>query len=167
MAECFAYGEEVHRLCKFPRRNMLRFNQLQCNIFQIIVWCTVYFSNSRFCWRVKNIYRRVLNTTVSSHGLKMDSCYLQVICQNHHHSIIICFIIYNFSLGERWEKDRRMLTTTFHFHILDEFFDADFNRNDVILNEEIERKMKTHKEIDINPLLSACTLDVICGYIIH
>ncbi len=60
-----------------------------------------------------------------------------------------------------------MLTTTFHFHILDEFFDADFNRNDVILNEEIERKMKTHKEIDINPLLSACTLDVICGYIIH
>ncbi len=55
-----------------------------------------------------------------------------------------------------------MLTPTFHFHILDGFFD-DFNRNATILNEVIEGKIKMQKEIDVNPLLSACTLDIICG----
>lgn len=55
-----------------------------------------------------------------------------------------------------------MLTPTFHFQILDGFFD-DFNRNAAILNKVIESKLKDKKEIDISPLISACTLDIICG----
>lgn len=62
----------------------------------------------------------------------------------------------------QWKKGRRMLTPSFHFQILEGFF-QDFNRNAFILNEVIEHKLLVDKEVDIFPLLSACTLDIICG----
>ncbi len=55
-----------------------------------------------------------------------------------------------------------MLTPSFHFRMLDNFFD-DFNRNAAILNRVIESKMLVNPEMDVCPLLSACTLDIICG----
>jgi len=60
------------------------------------------------------------------------------------------------------------LTPTFHFQILDGFFDT-FNRHANILNELIETKLleleadDDVKEIDVYPMLSLCTLDIICG----
>ncbi len=67
-------------------------------------------------------------------------------------------------VGDKWKKDRRMLTPSFHFQILEGFFD-DFNRNAAILNRVIEDKLLQvdNRELDIFPLLSACTLDIICG----
>ena len=58
-----------------------------------------------------------------------------------------------------------MLTPSFHFQILEGFFD-DFNRNADILNGIIEEKLLINREMDIFPLLSACTLDIISGKLI-
>lgn len=64
--------------------------------------------------------------------------------------------------GNKWRRDRKLLTPAFHFQILDGFFDV-FNRNANILVEQINKRLPEQKEIDIIPLVSRCTLDVICG----
>ena len=57
-----------------------------------------------------------------------------------------------------------MLTPTFHFKILEEFFDT-FNHQSLILCDKIwnlchhEEKV----EIEVDQLMSLCTLDIICG----
>ena len=55
-----------------------------------------------------------------------------------------------------------MLTPAFHFQILDGFFDV-FNRNANIFVELINKKRLEQTEIDIFPMASRCTLDIICG----
>lgn len=58
-----------------------------------------------------------------------------------------------------------MLTPAFHFQILDGFFDV-FNRNSEIFVEQIKKRLLVEKEIDIYPMTSRCTLDIICGMIV-
>ncbi len=55
-----------------------------------------------------------------------------------------------------------MLTPAFHFQILDGFFDV-FNRNANIFVDLINKKRSEQKEVDIYPMASRCTLDIICG----
>jgi|688.fasta_scaffold468355_1 cytochrome P450 family 4 len=64
--------------------------------------------------------------------------------------------------GNKWRKDRKLLTPAFHFQILDGFFDV-FNRNSQILAEQINKKLLDVNEVDIYPMTSRCTLDIICG----
>lgn len=68
--------------------------------------------------------------------------------------------------GDKWRRNRRLLTPAFHFQILDNFFDV-FNKNAKIfcdlLDDELSSTKGKAKEIDIFPYLKRSTLDVICG----
>lgn len=66
--------------------------------------------------------------------------------------------------GSEWKEARRLLTPAFHFQILDTFFDV-FNKNANILTELWKREIKVSSicEIDVNPFIKRCTLDIICG----
>nr|QST15015.1 CYP4AP2 protein [Diaphanosoma celebensis] len=67
------------------------------------------------------------------------------------------------SSGDKWKSQRRLLTTAFHFRILEDFFDT-FNEQSSILCEKISRLCKANGKIEthIDELISLCTLDVIC-----
>ncbi|XP_057367791.1 cytochrome P450 4C1-like [Daphnia carinata] len=65
------------------------------------------------------------------------------------------------SAGDKWRKDRKLLTPAFHFQILDGFFDV-FNRNSEIFVEQIKKRLLVEIEIDVYPMISRCTLDIIC-----
>jgi len=64
--------------------------------------------------------------------------------------------------GEKWKKDRRLLTPAFHFQILGDFFEV-FHRNADILVKQIISRLADSEEIDIFPMMSRCTLDIISG----
>ncbi|XP_046636807.1 cytochrome P450 4C1-like [Daphnia pulicaria] len=64
------------------------------------------------------------------------------------------------SSGDKWKKDRRLLTPAFHFQILGDFFEV-FHRNADILVEQIINQLTDSEEIDIFPMMSRCTLDII------
>ena len=75
------------------------------------------------------------------------------------------------STGNKWRRNRRLLTTpAFHFQILENFFDV-FNKNAEILCEQLDEAIGNSKnigeivqsEIDVFPFLKRCTLDIICG----
>lgn len=53
-----------------------------------------------------------------------------------------------------------MLTPAFHFKILEDFV-AVFNEQSSILIDKLNKNVK--KEFDVFPLITLCTLDVICG----
>lgn len=64
------------------------------------------------------------------------------------------------SSGEKWHKRRRMLTPTFHFDILKEFFEM-FSEESDNLVESLSREI--NKDIDIVPVSTQFTLNTICG----
>lgn len=64
------------------------------------------------------------------------------------------------SNGDKWHTRRRLLTPTFHFNIVKEFFE--------VFREETDRlveslKPETGKALDIIPVSSQFTLNTICG----
>ncbi|XP_046636789.1 cytochrome P450 4C1-like isoform X1 [Daphnia pulicaria] len=68
--------------------------------------------------------------------------------------------------GNKWKKNRRLLTPAFHFQILDNFFDV-FNKNADILCEQLIKantsiKGDSVEDIDVFPYLKRCALDIIC-----
>ena len=63
---------------------------------------------------------------------------------------------------KKWKKDRRLLTPAFHFQILDDFFEV-YNRNANIFVEQINLQLANGSEVDVYPMVSRCTLDVISG----
>lgn len=65
--------------------------------------------------------------------------------------------------GEKWAKNRKLLTPAFHFKILNNYVDV-INRNTEILLSKIADRSK-EDFIEMDPLISLCTLDVICGKI--
>ncbi|XP_063914304.1 probable cytochrome P450 4d14 [Zophobas morio] len=62
--------------------------------------------------------------------------------------------------GNHWKKQRKILTPTFHFEILKEFVDV-FESVGNVLVDKLE-KYDGHPSVDLHPLVSLCTLDVIC-----
>ena len=64
--------------------------------------------------------------------------------------------------GDKWKRNRRLLTPAFHFQILDDFFHA-FNRNADILCDQLEAGIES--EVDVYPFVKKCTLDIICGHL--
>jgi len=62
------------------------------------------------------------------------------------------------SSGRKWHARRKLLTPTFHFRILDQFVQV-FNRcGDLFVKKLLENK----EAVNVNSLLSLCTLDIIC-----
>ncbi|XP_039301359.1 cytochrome P450 4c3-like, partial [Nilaparvata lugens] len=63
------------------------------------------------------------------------------------------------STGSKWQYRRKLLTPAFHFKILEHCIPI-FNTNGALLcNELLETK---NEEIEIEPFISKCTLDIIC-----
>ena len=68
---------------------------------------------------------------------------------------------HKFSGGEKWLQRRRLITPSFHFDILKDFFE--------VINEHAEMFVRNLKKINLNekiilkPHISACSLDIICG----
>ncbi|XP_054720562.1 cytochrome P450 4V2-like [Uloborus diversus] len=64
------------------------------------------------------------------------------------------------SSGKKWKTRRRLLTPAFHFQILEDFYPI-FNEESEILTRKIE-KLSSQPWIDVQPLITKCTLDIIC-----
>ncbi|KFM65323.1 Cytochrome P450 4c3, partial [Stegodyphus mimosarum] len=65
------------------------------------------------------------------------------------------------SKGNKWRYRRKLLTPAFHFRILDEFIPI-FNEQAQIFASKIAALIAKETWIDIAPLTSLCTLDIIC-----
>lgn len=72
--------------------------------------------------------------------------------------------------GSKWRTRRKMLVPAFHFKILHDFVPV-FNEQAKILIEKLRhvarRKCCNCTVVDIVPLITACTLDIICGDMIY
>ncbi|XP_077506394.1 uncharacterized protein LOC144115765 [Amblyomma americanum] len=64
------------------------------------------------------------------------------------------------SSGNKWRRRRKMLTPAFHFRILEDFIPV-FNEQAVIFVKNL-KEQQNKKYIDIVPLVTLCTLDIIC-----
>lgn len=59
-----------------------------------------------------------------------------------------------------------MLTPTFHFNILDRFLGSMNEQANImvdIISSRIDHSQLDNTVIDVVPVLTACTLDIICG----
>ncbi|XP_067120777.1 uncharacterized protein [Centruroides vittatus] len=63
------------------------------------------------------------------------------------------------STKEKWKQRRKLLTPAFHFNIL-ETFQPIFNEHSFVLVQKLN-KLEPNSWIDIVPLMSLCTLDII------
>ncbi|KAJ3655745.1 hypothetical protein Zmor_014860 [Zophobas morio] len=64
------------------------------------------------------------------------------------------------SKGPKWRKHRRILTPAFHFKILEQFIDV-FESGSEKLVTKLEKEVGK-SSVDIYPLVTLCTLDIIC-----
>ncbi|XP_067140052.1 cytochrome P450 4V2-like [Centruroides vittatus] len=67
------------------------------------------------------------------------------------------------STGNKWRKRRKLLTPSFHFRILEDFLFI-FDKQSKILIDIL--KQSDRKLVDIVPLVTMCTLDIICETIL-
>ncbi|XP_055372835.1 cytochrome P450 4e2-like [Condylostylus longicornis] len=65
------------------------------------------------------------------------------------------------STGTKWFKHRKIITPSFHFKILNEFYET-IRKNSRKFVDKLEIKAKTGEIFDIQNMLHYCTLDVIC-----
>lgn len=65
------------------------------------------------------------------------------------------------STKNKWRYRRKLLTPSFHFRILDEFIPI-FNEQAKIFSTKLIKAMHDNEWINISPLTSLCTLDIIC-----
>jgi cytochrome P450 family 4 len=62
--------------------------------------------------------------------------------------------------GDTWRIHRKIISSTFHNNVLDQFVE-NFSKNSSILVDQLSSKCDG-KTFDVYPLISLCTLDVIC-----
>lgn len=67
------------------------------------------------------------------------------------------------SSGDKWHKNRKMLTPAFHFQILEQFVPV-MSRNGKILANKLEKEAAANSGIvrDLGPFILLCALDVMC-----
>lgn len=65
------------------------------------------------------------------------------------------------STGQKWISRRKVLTSAFHFKILDDFVEI-FDKQSSILVQKLKR-FENQGAFNIFPLTALCALDVICG----
>lgn len=63
--------------------------------------------------------------------------------------------------GNKWRTRRRMFTPAFHFRILEDFIST-INNQSTILADKLGKMCSPGKRTDIVPLVTLCTLDIIC-----
>ncbi|XP_035221744.1 cytochrome P450 4V2-like [Stegodyphus dumicola] len=68
------------------------------------------------------------------------------------------------SYNTKWKNRRKMLTPAFHFNILHDFLPV-MNKESRIL-VEVLKKHAAEKYVEIVPLITKCSLDIICGTIL-
>ncbi|KAF2895541.1 hypothetical protein ILUMI_10635 [Ignelater luminosus] len=64
------------------------------------------------------------------------------------------------SSGGKWKRQRKLITPTFHFQILEQFIGVFDSQSDILvkkLNKEVDQKA-----FDIYPYITLCALDIIC-----
>lgn len=64
------------------------------------------------------------------------------------------------STGDYWKQNRRIITPTFHFQILEQFLDV-FHSNSNIMVEKLSAEVG-NPSVDIYPYVTNCALDIIC-----
>ncbi|GFT66181.1 cytochrome P450 4C1 [Trichonephila clavipes] len=64
------------------------------------------------------------------------------------------------SSGTKWRKSRKLLTPAFHFSILDESIPVFQEQSNVLVSKL--QSLVGEPWVDVVPLMTACTLDVIC-----
>ncbi|GBM97371.1 Cytochrome P450 4V2 [Araneus ventricosus] len=64
------------------------------------------------------------------------------------------------STGPKWRFRRKLLTPTFHFTILEDFIPV-FHEQSRVLVSKLER-LDREPWVDVVPLMTSCTLDIIC-----
>ncbi|XP_071440746.1 cytochrome P450 4C1-like [Hetaerina americana] len=65
------------------------------------------------------------------------------------------------SKGDKWFSHRKLLTPAFHFKILEEFIPI-FMEKSLSLVEKLKVEAASGKSFNIVPIISLCTLDLIC-----
>ncbi|KFM65254.1 Cytochrome P450 4V2, partial [Stegodyphus mimosarum] len=68
------------------------------------------------------------------------------------------------SYNTKWKNRRKMLTPAFHFNILHDFLPV-MNKESSIL-VDVLKKYTTENYVEIVPLITKCSLDIICGTIL-
>lgn len=63
--------------------------------------------------------------------------------------------------GSKWHLHRKLITPSFHFKILEQFFEVFVVKSNSFVNKL--RQLPVDKVVDLMPLISKCTLDIICG----
>lgn len=63
------------------------------------------------------------------------------------------------SFGNKWFQRRKTITPTFHFSILQQFFEV-FERQENILVDKLKKHLNSG-EFDIHPYVTLCALDII------
>lgn len=68
--------------------------------------------------------------------------------------------------GDKWVHDRKLITPSFHFNILENFVDVMTEKTE-ILNNRIKHHIKTKPNEPLNFFEYAveCAMDIICGKI--
>lgn len=74
------------------------------------------------------------------------------------------FVLHNLILGSKWHTRRKLLTSAFHFKILEDCLPV-FNRNASLLVKKLTEEAKKAQVFGLDPFIALCTLDVICGKI--
>lgn len=67
------------------------------------------------------------------------------------------------SAGEKWRARRRLFTPAFHFRIVEDFIDT-INAQALILATKLGTLPSKKGSFNVVPLVTACTLDIICGW---